>query len=100
MAWANGGRTRTTTTAGRHFRRQVLRRDGYQCVQCGHHDPTGRTIQADHITNVASGGVEHDPGNGQTLCNTCHNTKTQREASAGRAAKSRRRPKERHPGLM
>ena len=98
MAWHTGGHSRTTTTTHRRFRTTVLRRDGHRCTQCGHHDPTGRTLEADHILNTKRGGTDH-PDNGQTLCRNCHTIKTQAEATQGRAAKSTRRPTPPHPGL-
>jgi len=99
MAWANGGRPRTTTPEHRRFRRAVLVRDSYTCQKCGHHDRTGRTLQADEVHNVARGGTP-TVDNGMTLCIPCHKVKIQREAAAGRAAHSARRPKPRHPGLL
>lgn len=96
--WTNGGATRTTTKEGRAFRRDVLRRDHYTCQRCGHHDPTGKTLDADHDRNVASDGVT-TIGNGVTLCRPCHRIKTLREAAAGRAARSVKRTPPRHPGI-
>lgn len=33
----------------RAFRNAVLARDNFTCTRCGHHDPTGRTLQAHHL---------------------------------------------------
>lgn len=52
-------------------RRAILNRDNWTCVDCGHRDPTGNTLQADHITPTADGGT-NSPDNGRTLCTTCH----------------------------
>lgn len=98
-SWTSGGTSRTSTTAGRRFRRAVLRRDGYTCRSCGRHDPTGRSLEADHIVNVRAGGTD-DPTNGQTLCIPCHAQKTRIEAQNGRRRNSTRRPRESHPGLL
>lgn len=101
MAWANGGRTRTTTPEHRRWRIAVLRRDSYQCQACGHQGAPGDgIIQADHILNIKRGGAPHDPDNGQALCKHCHDHKTQAEARAAKARNSNRRPRERHPGLL
>jgi 5-methylcytosine-specific restriction endonuclease McrA len=27
----------------------VLRRDHYRCQRCGHHDPSGKTLEAHHL---------------------------------------------------
>lgn len=83
--WTNGGRTRTTTPEHRAFRRDVLDRDHHTCQQCGHRDPTGRTLQADEILNAARQGTP-TLDNGQTLCIPCHKIKVQAEAKAGRAS--------------
>ncbi|MDM7488722.1 HNH endonuclease [Rhodococcus sp. CSLK01-03] len=100
MAWSSGGRGRTSTPAHRRWRRAVLARDDYRCVQCGHQGrPGDGSVEADHVVNVAEGGLD-DVVNGQTLCVDCHKTKTQREAAQARALKSRKRPAPRHPGLL
>lgn len=45
------------------FRRQVLNRDGHQCVICG----GTRDLRAAHIVPYHQGG-SFDPANGRTLC--------------------------------
>lgn len=57
-------------------RREVLRRDSYQCRECGWHhklwnpsDP--RHLELHHVTHHAKGG-ENVAGNLKTLCNICH----------------------------
>lgn len=74
-----------------------LARDHYTCQApgCGYHDPTGRTLHADHIHNQARGGARV-LDNLQTLCIPCHNRKTQREAHAAKALR-RQRSKRRQP---
>ncbi len=48
------------------FRTLTLRRDGYTCRRCGLRDPTGRKLDAHHVTS----------SKGMTLCNSkgnsCH----------------------------
>lgn len=51
------------------FRKAVLARDNHTC-QCGHHDPTGRTLRACHLIALADGG-SYDPANGVTRCEGC-----------------------------
>lgn len=96
--YASTGLRRTGTAEHRRFRQAVLARDSYTCQRCGHHDPTGRTLEADHIVNVAAGGATH-PDNGQTLCVPCHGPKSRAEAQAGRRKRPNRRAREAHPGL-
>jgi 5-methylcytosine-specific restriction endonuclease McrA len=56
--WSEG---RSSTDQGR-FRRAVLALDGFTCRRCGHHDPSGRSLQAHHVS----------PERGVTLCRDCH----------------------------
>ncbi|MBF0232496.1 MAG: HNH endonuclease [Desulfamplus sp.] len=44
------------------------------CTMCGQ---AGQLV--DHVNEVTDGGELLDPGNCQTLCHACHNTKTRRE---------------------
>lgn len=102
MAWASGGRSRTSTAAHRQWAKQVKARDGYRCQRCGYQgSPTARPhdIEANHIINTAAGGTD-TLTNGESLCRPCHDVETQREAQAGRAKNGRLRPAERHPGLL
>lgn len=98
MAWANGP-SRTGTAEHKRWAKAIKDRDGWCCQRCGYQGAPGRRdVEADHLDNVASGG---DPlGAGITLCTPCHKAKTAREAAAARLLKSRRRPPERHPGLL
>lgn len=85
-----GGRTRPsgwTTT-----RNRILKRDAYRCYLCG-----TQATEVDHVINAASGG-SHDDSNLAAICATCHEAKTKREAAAAR--QPRRRPIEKHPGLL
>lgn len=95
--WANGGRTRTSTTAHKRWRLEVLERDGYRC-QLRYDCCIGSATIGDHKLAVKLGGDEFDLANGQAACEPCHKVKTQAEAQA--AKPSRKRPRETHPGLM
>lgn len=96
--YTSGGQSRTGTAEHRRFRQAVLARADYTCQGCGHHDPTGRTLEADHIVPVSQGGATH-PDNGQPLCAPCHGPKSRAEATAGRRKRPTRRAPEAHPGL-
>lgn len=61
----------------RILRRCVLDRDGHACVQCG----ARSRLEVDHIVPVESGGSDHIE-NLQTLCRSCHITKSRNEAEA------------------
>lgn len=84
----------------RKLRTQILNRDQYTCQTCGHEDKTGKTLQVDHITNVAAGGT-NQPTNLQTLCTNCHKAKTHKENNVGKHRRVAQTyyPKEQHPGL-
>lgn len=74
--------------AWRKLREQILVRDGGLCVPCrsvglvtlvsmdGKTTPNGAV---DHILNKARGGTDH-PANLRTICNDCHDQKTQAES--------------------
>lgn len=72
--------------------------EGSRCREAG--------AYCDHIINTRSpegramGDAVHSTSNLQWLCKSCHDTKTQQEARAGRAARPRvtsRHPGEAHP---
>lgn len=51
------------------WREDVLRRDGYKCVECGSTDK----LEADHIKSfIAYPKLRLDISNGRTLCPDCH----------------------------
>lgn len=61
-------------------RRAVLERDNFTCQGCGHHDPTGRTLHADHIVPYAQGGGDQ-LDNLRLLCTVrCHHARARRAA--------------------
>lgn len=59
------------------MRKQVLKRDGYRCRQCG----STYRLQADHIDRLGPNVLS----NYQTLCARCNGRKAQREALESRA---------------
>lgn len=73
-------------------RAAVLERDHWACVRCGHQDPSGATLQVDHVRPKAEWGPAHDLSEYQTLCafgtGGCHREKSKEEA-AERAARRR-----------
>jgi len=94
--WASSNRRTELPPNWHKLRAVILRRDGHRCT---HHD-NGRRCEAkatdvDHIGDRHN----HQPDNLTSLCHPHHATKTLREAAAGRAARSNRRPEQRHPGL-
>lgn len=58
------------------LRLQALRRDGFQCVECG----TRVGLEVDHIKPVREAPEKaFDLNNLQVLCKRCHSAKTRRE---------------------
>lgn len=99
--WAGSTRRATLPPdwAGRKRRRHQL--DNWTCVDCGWHDPTGRTLDCDHTGDRD----DHRIASLRTRCNErangCHRRRTQRQAAEARAARpSRRRADPPHPGLI
>lgn len=71
--WKGGkyrGKARRNNAPQRKFRRDVLARDGNQCVHCG---VSNVPLQVDHILPVLTHPeLELDLDNGRTLCIPCH----------------------------
>lgn len=72
----------------RAWRLAVLIRDGYLCRDCGRACGSKREAHADHISPVVhgtdkcrDGRSRYDVAGGQCLCASCHQRKTNREAS-------------------
>ena len=66
------------------WRKAVLVRDGYACRDCGRVCGSKREAHADHIIPVkVRPDLRHEVSNGQCLCSSCHQRKTNREAFAG-----------------
>ena len=72
----------------RKLRAAVLERDGHICKECIKHRIYTPAKTVDHVLNKAGGGTD-DMSNLQSLCNSCHNAKTQQEALRGRNALDR-----------
>ena len=61
-----------------HLRLQFLR--AYPlCKACEKEDRFTPAEQVDHIVPLRQGGARLDPSNLQSLCTTCHNSKTAKE---------------------
>ena len=67
--------------AHQRWRMDVLKRDLFTCVECGHLDMDISRMEADHIRPIMAGGARFELENGQTLCVACHSRKTERENS-------------------
>lgn len=66
------------------WRRAVLARDGYLCRDCGRACGSKGEAHADHIIPVkVRADLRYEVSNGQCLCASCHQRKTNREAVAG-----------------
>lgn len=60
---------RTSNADDKKWRKSVLQRDGYKCVECGSTD----RLNAHHIKPWSQfPGLRRELSNGQTLCLTCH----------------------------
>ena len=65
-----------STKRWKRLRVEILRRDDWQCVQCG---ARGR-LEVDHVHPVRTHPeLAFEPGNLQTLCPACHTRKTRIE---------------------
>ena len=58
-------------------RLRILRRDAFVCAAC-RRVVYGQAAHVDHVTPLEEGGTDED-ANLQTLCHSCHGTKTRAE---------------------
>lgn len=77
-------------------RAKVLKRDEYRCRLLWDDGCEGTATDVDHIKR----GNDHRLSNLQAACGWCHDRKSSAEGNAARKRYSKRRPKERHPGLL
>ena len=96
MPWSKRERHGTSGWAWQRTVRAVLERDGGVC-RFALPGCTRRATTAGHVVAKAAGGSDH-PSNLRASCAVCNETKRIEESKAGRAAVSRTRPAERHPG--
>lgn len=90
---SQGWRSKPLPKGWERKQRRILKRDGHKCYLCG----AEGCRQVDHIVPVSQGGGEEDE-NLAAICDLCHGHKTALEANA--AKPKRKRPPERHPGLL
>lgn len=77
------------------FRRAVLKRDNYTCMNCGRHLSEleeGEFLIADHIIPLSLGGT-NDIDNGRTLCSTCEPIVSEHPMWVSKRVRGRRRIK-------
>ena len=60
------------------LRREIAKRDGYTCQNCGKYMPDGVGLHIDHIIPVSKGG-KTVPSNLQVLCSKCNGRKGNRD---------------------
>jgi hypothetical protein len=61
----------------------VLERDRYTCVDCGHHDPSGRSLVCDHIHGVLEIADPFDSNECAARCLICSGRKDGARAHRG-----------------
>jgi 5-methylcytosine-specific restriction protein A len=88
------------TPLHRAWREQVLTRAGGLCQIREPNRCINIATEADHIVELADGGAEYDPANGQAACRPCHAHKTALHANRKRwTQRADKHPTEQHPGL-
>jgi len=81
------------TAEWKRLRKRILKRDRGICHVCG----LPGSDQVDHILNRARGGTDDDSNLAAIHAIPCHRDKTQQEAAAGRATRTRARAPRQHP---
>lgn len=89
--WAsNKGRSRHERGYGNDWEKQrkaALERDTFLCQQCIRLGIVRRATQVDHIIPKSQGG-SNSSGNLESICDSCHTSKTVLEATHGRSRKN------------
>lgn len=65
-------RTPEMRAAQARARRAALKRDQFTCTRCGHHDPTGKTLQLHHLRTADDNALEHVTILCNRQANGCH----------------------------
>lgn len=91
MSWDTSTRHARLPPDWRRRRALILQRDPV-CRICNRRPST----EVDHIRP----GDDHSDANLQGACSPCHAAKTKRESAAARWRFTRKRPEQRHPGLL
>lgn len=98
-----GSRSARTTPLPRNWpaiRRRILKRDGYTCTNLNHlGQRCGQpATDVDHIGDP----TDHSDANLRSLCTACHKRRSSSQGGKAAAAKRipRKRPAEKHPGLI
>ncbi len=94
MSWTAG--RNGSTRQSRRLRAIVLTRWPWCYLQ--YEGCTGHATEDDHIIPITAGGTDHI-SNHRGACHTCHQAKSQHEATAARRTQTAntRHPRERHP---
>lgn len=103
MTWGHqSGRQAPYPPDWKRRRRAVFARDNWTCVDCGWCDPSGGTLECDHLGQPD----DHRTEMLATRCgartpNNCHGARTAAASVAARTARARQRTRqpEQHPGL-
>lgn len=82
--WAGSTRHDTLPPDWKQRKRKRHEIDNWTCVDCGHHDPTGRTLECDHDGDRNDHRIESLRTRCSDQANGCHRKRTQAQANQGR----------------
>lgn len=98
--WADSDRKAHLPPNWRSLRQQRFAIDDWTCVDCGHRDSSGASLECDHIGDRDDHRIEQLRTRCGRRANDCHGKRTRAQAAAARAARpTRLRPPRPHPGL-
>lgn len=79
MAWDKHEDAGSLGRPWRRARAAALKRDNYLCVVCARRGHVTKAVTVDHIIPRSKGGAVLDQDNLQSLCQDCHDVKTNAE---------------------